>query len=143
MSRFLRLGCVRVQPHTALGVYGPTVHVIGRTVCHAMDGPSHAFANPVNVDIRRDFPRVFLSEWIGEVWSHDGVAGRHGKNHLPFRRSQLHIFEGDQRESIRAELVVNVLRVNGIAVSIKVCPVVALSISRFVKCRPVTVIVPE
>ena len=47
-----------------------------------MDGPSHAFANPVNVDIRRDFPRVFLSEWIGEVWSHDGVAGRHGKNHL-------------------------------------------------------------
>lgn len=27
----------------ALGVYGPTVYVIvGRTVCHAMDGPSHA-----------------------------------------------------------------------------------------------------
>ena len=53
------MGCVRVQPHTALGVYGLTVYVIvGRTVCHAMDGPSHAFANPVNVDIRRDFPRV-------------------------------------------------------------------------------------
>lgn len=98
------MGCVRVQPHTALGVYGSTVYVIvGRTVCHAMDGPSHAFANPVNVDIRGDFPRVFLSEWIGEVWSHDGVAGRHGKNHLPFRRSQLHIFEGDQRESVGAE----------------------------------------
>ena len=78
-----------MQPHTALGVYGPTVYVIvGRTVCHAMDGPSHAFANPVNVDIRGDFPRVFLSEWIGEVWSHDGVAGRHGKNHLPLQKGQ-------------------------------------------------------
>ena len=89
----------------ALGVYGPTVYVIvGRTVCHAMDGPSHAFANPVNVDIRRDFPRVFLSEWIGEVWSHDGVAGRHGKNHLIlFLGWQNHFTDRNQRESIRSE----------------------------------------
>lgn len=112
-GQMLTVGCVRVQPHAALGVYGPTVHVMGRTVCHAMDGPSHAFANPVNVDIRRDFPRVFLSGWIGEVWSHDGVAGRHGKNHLLFRRSQLHIFDGNQRECIGAELGNDDIRILG------------------------------
>lgn len=74
------MGCVRVQPHTALGVYGPTVYVIvGRTVCHAMDGPSHAFANPVNVGIRRDslgFPYLIGLAKYGPMTGLRAAMGR-------------------------------------------------------------------
>lgn len=81
------MGCVRVQPHTALGVYGPTVYVIvGRTVCHAMDGPSHAFANPVNVDIRRDSLGFSYLNGLAKYGPMTGLRAAMGRIIYPFRK---------------------------------------------------------